>query len=348
MYRVVFYFVIMLFCFSPLCQAVELSIEALIHGVNQARLTIQSGEVYSKTTTEDTAQKTEAEINAWMQSEKERRLKDFTPHPLFPDVDVRQYEKNYLKRYLNSRAKSFRQHTASEHTTTLFHVLEPDAPVFPTLYQYKLTMVRAPEYPLDSMSERFLPSDIFYLLAYDMHTQVRQSIGNIIFPIDSPRSVNLSETSVNLSDSDKFAGYGRFSLYGRSAFRVPLDAELIGKETFDGAECDILAFITPDKQKIHIWVDPMKDFCVYKIETYYPKDPTTTFLTWRSEFKQFKKLRDVWFPQIFVGTAYRQDGNVKSRKTVEVIAAELNIDFPKDFFKINRDFYKRPNFIFSQ
>ena len=345
MYRVIFYFVVMLFYFSPLCQAAELSVEALIQGVNQARLTIQSGEVYSKTTTEYAAQKTEAEINTWMQSEKERRLKDFTPHPFFPDVDVRQYERNYLTPYLNSRVKSFRQHTAKEHTTTLFQVLEPDAPVFPALYQYKLTMVRAPEYPLDSMSERFLPSDVFYLLAYDMHTQVRQLMGNIIAPIDSPTSVNLSATSVNLSDSDKFAGYQKFSLYGRSTFRVPLDAELIGKETIDEVECRILAFIGPKKRIVHIWIDPVKDFCVYKIETFYLKDPTTKLLTWRSDFKQFKKLGDVWFPQIYVGTAYRRDGTVKIRKTVEVIAAELNIDFPKDFFEIDRDFYKRPDFI---
>ena len=74
MYRIIFYFFFMLFCFTPLCYAEELPVDILIRGVNQARLTIQSGEVQTQTTREYAAQKTEVEIAAWIQSEREQAL----------------------------------------------------------------------------------------------------------------------------------------------------------------------------------------------------------------------------------------------------------------------------------
>ena len=73
-------------------------------------------------------------------------------------------------------ANRFRKHTKHEHTTTLFQVLEQSVGSRPRLYQYKLTNVDTPGYPLDKMSDRFSSSDTLILLAYDMQIQVREGL----------------------------------------------------------------------------------------------------------------------------------------------------------------------------
>ena len=57
----------------------DLSVAELIHGVNQARLEIENGEVQYLFFYNYPAQKSEEEIAAWMQAEKEKELKAFTP-----------------------------------------------------------------------------------------------------------------------------------------------------------------------------------------------------------------------------------------------------------------------------
>ncbi len=249
MYRTVLSFVLMLFCLNLLCYAVEIPVDSLIHGVNQARLTIQSGEIYIKTTTEYTSQKTEEEIAAWIKTKKEKELKDFKL-----GIDVKQYERDYLIPRLNSDAKSFRQHVKHEQATVVFDVLELDNATRPRLYQYKLTMVESPGYPLDNMSNRFRASDNLHLLGYDMQTQVNENIGDIIHAVHH----------ASFFDSDQHYGYLQFSLFGKSPFHVPSDAKHIGKEAIDNVECYVLEFIAPDKtgRKVHLWVDPARDFCV--------------------------------------------------------------------------------------
>ena len=327
MYRTVLSFVLMLFSLNLLCYAVELPVDSLVHGVNQARLTIQSGEIHTKTTTEYTSQKTEEEIAAWIKTEKEKELKDFKL-----GIDVKQYERDYLIPRLNSDAKSFRQHTKHEQATVVFDVLELDNATRPRLYQYKLTMVESPGYPLDNMSNRFRASDVLHLLAYDMQTQVKENIGNIIHAFHH----------ASFFASDEHYGYFQFSLFGKSPFHVPSDAKHIGKEAIDNVECYVLEFIAPDKtgRKVHLWVDPTRDFCVRQVDYSINQKAKTPYA--RITYKNFKKFKDVWFPQVAVDTYYRVDSTVRSQSMTVVIDAELNVDFPKNFFKINKNYYSPP------
>lgn len=321
MYRIFISLVFILFCLTPVCYAAELPINTLIRGVNQARMTIQSGEVLSQTTTEKTAQKTEKEITTWIQKEKERELKNFRLN-----YDVKQYEKDYLIPYLKDKAKRYRKHTNLEYMNTLFNVQQMDNATLPRIYQYKLTAVDSAEYPLDDMPNRFRPSDDIYLLAYDMQTQVKDYMGDILHAVDHS----------DIYDDDKHYGFLHFSLSGRSHLHVPSNAKLIGKEKIEGVLCHILAFIAPDKRKVQIWVDPEKDFSVHKIDYLLPN----TELVFSSiVYKQFKRINDVWFPQVAEDNSYNRDGSLWSRSTTEVIAVELNMDFPKDFFKINKEYY---------
>ena len=324
MYRFILSFLSILFCLTPFCYAAELPVDTLIRGVNQARLTIQSGEVHTQKTTEYAARKTDAEIAAWIEMERERELKN-----IGQSVRLNQNESDYLNKKLRSRAKRFGKHTKHEHTTTLFSLLEQNSTSRPRLYQYKLTNVDTPGYPIDKMSDRFLPSDTLNLIVYDMETQVRESIGDIIF----------YNSHAYFYNSDSYIGYLYYSVWGRSHFHVPSDAKLLGKETIDNVECYGLAFIAPDTRKVHIWIDPTKDFSVKRIDYYRPTDETKFPYT-RMVYKNFKKYEDIWFPIIAEDTVYRKDGKMVSHTTTEVIAIELNVDFPKDFFQIKKEFYK--------
>lgn len=327
MYRKILSFVLLFVYISSLCYAADLSVETLIRGVNQARLTIQSGELHAETITEHSATKTEAEIVEWIKTEKERELKNF-----HLGIDVKQYENDFLIPRLNADAERFRQHTKQELTTALFHVLEMDNATRPRQYQYKLTKTESPRSPLDSMSDRFKPSDTFYLLTYDMQIQVKELIGNIIHAVQH----------FSFFDTDRHYGYFHFSLFGRSLFHVPSDAKLVGKETIDGAECYTISFITSDnRRKIHIGIDPAKDFCVRRIDFYPLQAAKTPFA--RITYNKFRKVGDFWFPHVSVDTNYKRDSTIRSRSTTEVIDVILNVDFPKDLFEIDKKHYGLPD-----
>lgn len=333
MYRIGLSFVAVIFCLSSLCHAEELSTDAIIRGANQARLAIRSGEVYNKTTIEYSATKTETEIAAWIQSERKKKLKQFTPDPFYTDVDVKKYEKNHLMPYLNFHANRSRTHRVEEHTTTQFKVLDRDDATTPKLYQYKLTMIDSPRYPLDKMSDRFKPSDTLYILVYDMQNQVKQPIGDII------NSYSLMSTT--LYDSNTHYGYQHFSLFGRYFSRVPSNAKQIGKEMIDDVECYGLSIITQNKKKNNIWVDPTIDFCIRRVDYYRTQDTKTPSA--RISYKKFKKFNDVWFPQVKIYTDYNADNTLRMQRKVEIIAAEFNVNFPKDFFNVDKDYYKPKN-----
>ena len=333
MTKYIFSFVIFLALTIVYLDSEALTVDELIQGVNQARLTIQSGEVHTKITVEYAAEKTEAEIDAWIKQEKKEGLKKYALNPTYPNLDVKQYEKQVLIPYLKGHANDFRQRTEVQHIATAFQILDPDTLAHPTLYKYKLTKVTSPNYALDSDLPTIYGN--IFILVYDTETQVKQGLGDII-----------SSTANNVSffEGDRHVGYMSLSLLGRTYHKVPSDAKQIGKEIINGAECHILSFLNEDKkEKVHVWVDPAKGFCVRKKE--YFGDLTTNHIFGRSVSKQFQKFGDVWFPTIIEGTIYREDGTLFSKYTTEVINAEFNVDFPKDFFKINKDFYRSPNLL---
>ncbi len=338
MHRKIVTILLILFCFYNFNYAEDISIEELIRGINKQRIMILSGEVYSKTTKLIPTSKTEEEIAQWMETEKKKRISEYTPLPPDLDVDVKQYETEHLIPYLNSWANRYREHTETELTTTIFRVLNPDDEKVPRQNQYKVTVANNPGHPIDRMSELYIPSDSIYLLAFDTHTQVKQRIGNILFS-------SSSSSAVSFYDSNYHYGYRQFAMFGRSLYQVPSDAKEIGKEKIDGVDCRIITYTSPKGLKVRIWVDPEKDFAVHQYELLHP---TKGYIRWRSVYKAFKKYGNVWFPEISIGTSYFQDGSLRNQYNTEVIDAEFNVSFPEDFFDIDKDFYKSPHSMFNQ
>lgn len=330
MYKNAITIIITLLFFVSVCPAADISVEELINGVNKARLTIKSGEVYSKTIEESEARKTEEEIAELIKTEKEEELRRFTPLQSSPDVDKEKYEAEYLKASLEDRSRRYRKHKDISRTTTLFKVLNAGDLSQKPQYQYKLTLVKSPGVPIDEMSSRFRPSDDIFLLVYDKQTQVRESIGDIIFSLDHP-------SAISFYDRSQHGGYPNFHFWGRSGYFVPPDAKHVGTENINGVECYILAFRALDSRRIKIWIDPEKDYAVYRIDHIHP---TKELIFWRSVYKQFVKYGDIWFPQVSVGNTFFRDGRVLRTITDEVVDTEFNVDFPEDFFEFEREYYK--------
>jgi len=321
--------IITLLFFVSVCPAADIPVEELINGVNKARLTIKSGEVYSKTIEESEARKTEEEIAEWIKTEKEKELQSFTSGRSISEADIERYEKEYLKASLEDSARRYRKHKDIIRTTTLFKVLSAGDLSHKPQYQYKLTRVDSPGVPLDEMSSRFRPSDDIFLLVYDKQTQVQEPIGDI-FSSHSP-------SGTTFYDRSQHVGFQSLQFWGRSGYFVPPDAKHIGTEKIDGVECHILAFTASDSRRIRIWVDPEKDYAVHRIDHIHP---TMELVFWRSVYKQFVKYGDAWFPQVHVGNTFFRDGSVRRTITDEVIDAEFNVDFPDGFFEFEREYYK--------
>ena len=93
-----------LFCVSWVCYSDELTITELIRGVNQARQTIQSGELVVQVTVIYPPEKSEAEIDAWIQAETKKAMEDirlgiFHKDLSIPYTDPSDFEKVYLIPY---------------------------------------------------------------------------------------------------------------------------------------------------------------------------------------------------------------------------------------------------------
>lgn len=330
MYKNAITIIITLLFFVSVSSLADISVEELINGVNKARLTIKSGEVYSKTFKESEARKTEEEIAELIKTEKEEELRRFTPLQSSPDVDKEKYEAEYLKAYLEDWPRRYRKHKDISRTTTLFKVLNAGDLSQKPQYQYKLTLVDSPGVPLDEMSKRFRASDDIFLLVYDKQTQVKDYIGDIIISV-SPSS------GITFYDRSQHEGYPDLHFSGRSGYFVPPDAKHVGTEKIDGVECHILAFTIPNNRRLRIWVDPKKDYAVHRID-HLPL--TIELVVWRSVYKQFVKYGDIWFPQVSVGNTFFRDGRVMETITDEVVDAEFNVDFPDGFFEFEREYYK--------
>ena len=322
---------LIIFLTSVPCYSQELTRELVIQAANQARRDLQSGEVTAITTLERSARKTEAEIAEAIRIEKELRLKRFVFDPSFPESDAKTYEAEFLTPTLNYDFNRDREHTEVDHSTTLFQNVFPADVTHPTHYQYKVTTVDAPEQTIDSEAASHLDAQRFWLLVYDGNTQVKQDIGHstLLSPL-RPQDQN------RISNSDRHGGYWDFSLFGRPLTPIPADAALVGKEDIQGSPCYILESGAQNGGSKRIWVDSDRDFCVRKIEILTPTGAVDRFTV----FKNFEKFGEVWVPKIRESTFYKKDGTLRAKLRTEIIAAEFNIDFPKDFFKIDRDFYR--------
>ena len=312
----------------------DISVEELINGVNKARSTIKSGEVYTKTTKVSEADKTEEEIAEWIKTEKDKELKRINSGVSKSEAEIELFETIYLKADLEDRANRFhRKNTINRLTTTLFKVINTGDSFKKSQYEYKLTRIDSPEVPLDENSNRFQPSDYIALLVYDMQTQVKQFIGNITGSVDNA-------SAITFYDHTQHEGFEYFQFSGRSIYNVPSDAKHVGTEKIDGVECHILEFITPNRRRMKIWIDPEKDYAVHRFDIIHP---TMEMVFWRSIYKKFVKYGDIWFPQVAVDNSFFRDGRIRTTSTDEVIDAEFNVEFPDGFFDIEKGYYKPPD-----
>ncbi len=220
--------------------------------------------------------------------------------------------------------------TRVAHMNTAFERLDPWADDDNKLFRYKLTFVESPNYTLDSLDEYHThPGDLHVMIFdYDNEIQVKHTLGDIVFPD--------GQTSFFPLDNLHY-GYMHDTLAGRAPVKVPANAKQIGKEKLDGAECYILSYENSRGQVRHIWVDPAIDFCVRKMEI-----PTTSEkkqISERTVYKQFYKFGDIWYPNIIKSTFYEADGKIGQRSLIEVTSAVFNVDFPEDFFKIDKDYF---------
>ena len=327
MFRNVFAIIIivMLLSITTLCYAADMPIYELIQRVNLARWDIRSGEVQAEISTENAARKTEEEITESIKKSIEDELKSYVP---LEGVDKETFEKEYLIPNANYNANRYRKHTEVEHKSTLFQIIEPDTAGFPKLFQYKLTLERSPGHSLDNEVAQNHHASELLILAYDIETQVRQSIGNLISPM----------SSVEIEDSNVWYGYTPYSLFGRSFHKVPMDAQFVGKENIDGAECYVLEFTNVYEQKNRIWVDESLRYCIRKFESLRATEADA--ISYRVENKDFQKFDEMWFPMHIQETYYEKDGSIRESITIKITAAEFNVDFPKDFFKIDRNRYR--------
>lgn len=330
MYRYVFIIAILLLGCSQLIYAEDITVEELIRELNRARLIIQSGELTSIISVERAATKTEEEIAKSIQEEKERELENFEPDPFYPDVDVKKFEVDYLIPSLNYGANMYRKRTEIEHSTTIFQLDGPENRGPLNRYLYKVTITDSPGIPLDSETARHHQAGVFYLLVDDAETQVKQNIGDIVYPHSKFHSVQFFAPETH-------AGFWHFAVFGRSATPVPDDAQLISKENVDGADCYVLKMMNPNGWEKKIWVDPKIDFCVRKLVL--RALPVSDKVERITEFKAFEKISDVWFPKIQQSTLYRRDGNIRAKLRTEITDAQFNVEFPKSFFEIEKDFY---------
>ena len=315
---------------STLCAAEKLPMDAIIRGVNQARVTIQSGEVFAIVTIKHAAQKTEKEIEVWKQAHREEMLKRFKPHALFPDIGLKEYDEEYLPQQLESMANSSREHTDVWHVTTLFQILTDD----PYLYQYKLTWQEIERLSLDSENAQQAQDSNFVLLAHDSRKQVKQTVGSALGAASPRHSVEFFGTGM------QHAGYWGFSTFGRSGIPVPSEAKNIGEERVDGIPCYVLKF-TQRGWTRKLWIESAdKNFSIRKVEI--RKNPEDSVIKSQTIYKHFKQFGEVWFPTVYEGINYGDDGTLLNEIWIEIIAAQFNVEFPEDFFEIDRDFYYQP------
>ena len=323
---------LMLFYVSSVCYSDELAVDSLIRGVNQARLQIKSGEVrYIYTLNDHVPEKSEAEIAAWIQQEREKELKQYTPNPYLPGRDPKDLKghfeefKQYLTESLNWQAEYYRQRTEITGVNVAFQIFDEDFGFIPKVYQYKMAMQDRLDMDLDSRKAEHLQAGWFRLLTYDTQHQVEEDIGDIVLPT----------SFVTTYHSDYHGGFLHLGLYGRSLSRVPNQARWVGQETVDEAVCDILEFRSK-RYLNRIWVDTALSFCIRRKEA--RKDSNAPLFS-QGEYKDFRRFGEVWYPMVTRFTAYKGDGITKQTITVEVEEAEFNVAFPKHFFQIDLDFY---------
>ena len=309
---------------SALCFSKDLTLDELIHGVNLTRNRIKGGEVRAIVTVDYAAEKSPEEIKAWMREEREQTLKDFAND-----------SKAELERQLRTipfAAEVYSGYQKIEESNFAFQIFDQVAASSPKVYQYKMTRVDLTESDLYSERAEYFWAGFLEILTYDGQTEALERVEAL-----APRS------SFEFFDSRKNAGFLHFELYGCPTRRVPVNARLIGKEAVAGADCYILEFQGSEENVdlgifnfVRIWVDVEKGFCIRKEEF---RQDSQSIVSWENRYEHFQKLDDIWFPMAIRKTHNKPEGSPMRTTTVLVKEAAFNVDFPTNFFQVDRQFY---------
>ena len=313
-----------IFFMSSLCFSEALTLDELIHGVNLARNRIRSGEVRAIVTVDYAAEKSPEEIKAWMREEREQTLRDFARDG--------QAELERQLRTIPFAAELYSGYQKIEESNFAFQILDQDVTFSPEVYQYKMTRLDLTESDLYSERAHYFWAGALEILTYDGQAEALERIEAL-----APHS------SFELFDVHKNAGFLYFESYGCPARRVPANAQLIGKETIAGVDCYILEFQGSEEDVdigifdfVRIWVDVEKGFCIRKEEF---RQDSQSGVFWENRYEHFQKLGDIWFPMVTRKTHNKPDGTPMEITTVLVKEAAFNINFPENFFQVNRQFY---------
>lgn len=289
-----------------------------------------SGHCEERKTEEPTmpAQKTEEEIAIWKQVERIDALKQFTPDPSYPDIDLQKFEEDYLTPHLDFRADRYRASTQIQVATSLFQFLTAGTDLSQQPYRYKVMLQQTEGLPLNSEKAKHTQDSLFYGLVYDQLVQAKEDIGNTHFAIHP-------SYAVRLYPNPQAAGFFNYSLFGRSVDIIPPDAQWIGKEHIDAAECYILEYTHADAY-VKLWIDVDKDFSIRQFEYSESRD---TIVRQRGVYKHFEKFSDVWYPKVRDSTIYNAEGTMRNNIRIDILNAQFNVIFPEGFFEIDQEFY---------
>lgn len=296
---------------SRLCLSQELPFESLVAGVNQARTTIETGEMKVLVTLHQPARKSPQEIQAWIEESKEEALRenhdDETIQELFKEIPV---EAEWF----------FGEHEDVEESNVAFRIFDRSSTHLEG-YQFKMTQMDRRDMNLYSDRARYLDGGYHRMLSYDAQVQAYEEI----YPT----------VGIAFDNHDTWLGFLNFHLFGRPRYRVPPDAKLVKKEVVGDADCYVIEF-QPEGETatdlVRIWVDPQKQFCIRREERY------NDGYMWEMVYKDFQMHSGIWFPKVSRLTGKTQ-GKVESSWTIVVNEAHFNLDFPPNFFKVNPDTY---------
>ena len=316
-----------LFSIAPFCRSGELTTKQLIAGVNQARNQIKTGEMRLLITFDYEAKKSPEEIQVWIQEQREEILREYpSPH----QKDLRQGSLNDLP----LEAKWYDKRQEREESNIAFKIFDADPVHNPRLFQYKMNQICRLETDLFSEEAAHVDADAYRVITYDGKTQAYEALDD--FPADSISFVNRS----------LYRSFLYFHQYGRSTYRLPPNAKLADREVIAGVNCYVLEFqpsasdpALPPGRLVKIWVDPEKAFCVLKQESQKLSDDKRPPDTWTMIYEDFRQYGNIWFPTVSRWIHKWPGGKLDRVNTFVVKEAQFNLDFPIDFFNVDRKSY---------
>lgn len=307
---------------DQLCQSEEFTTKHLIAGVNQARNEIQSGEMRIIITFDYEAKKAPEEIQAMREAERQRILKEYSmPH----QKEIREEELEEVP----FSTWWYEKRQEVEESNIAFQIFDRDPVRYPKTFQYKMNQIDRLKVDLFSETAKYTTAGDYHIITYDGKTQAYEALDE--FPYHSVAFANRS----------KHRSFLYFELYGRSSYRVPSDATLVGQEMIAGIDCYVLKFqseleeggrVLSSGPTVKIWVDVKKEFCILK-EEHYDGDK------WTMIYEDFRKYGEVWFPTVSTHIHRWPGGKLDRTNTYICKEAQFNLDFPPGFFQVNLKSY---------